>query len=70
MIPDYPVENIFGKMRGRYDEIAARSVVKGLVQDTLDKLWSLSDDDLVALIEMHKARNKSGSHRLEMRMRG
>jgi hypothetical protein len=42
---DYPSENVFGKMRGRYDEAAARKLAAtGLASLTVG-LWSLSDYD-------------------------
>jgi hypothetical protein len=68
---DHPRENIFGKMRGRYDEVMARRVVKTLAEETLDRLWALSDDDLADMVSRHNTRNLNGrgSHRLVMTMR-
>ena len=65
----YPQENIFGKMRGRYDEVMARRVVAPLVDRALNMIWSLSDDDLAELVRRHNERNKSGSHRLRMELK-
>ena len=64
-----PVENMFGKTRGRYDEAKARAIVKSLIDDALDKLWSLSDDDLRELVARHGRRNKTGSNVLLMSVR-
>jgi hypothetical protein len=68
MSGDYPVENPFGKMRGRYDEAMARRVVKDLRQETLDHIWALGDDDLAWLVTAHRERDKTGKHPLRMKL--
>jgi hypothetical protein len=42
---DYPRENIFGKMAGRYDEAAARRLCAAGLASLTVSLWSLSNDD-------------------------
>lgn len=53
---DYPEENIFGKMRGRYDEMRARRVVKTLQEETLDRLWGASNTELDSLFSRYNER--------------
>jgi hypothetical protein len=42
---DYPRENVFGKMRGRYDEAAARKLAAAGLASLTVSLWSLSEED-------------------------
>lgn len=57
-------ENIFGKIRGRFDEVMAQREVMTRRQEMVFALVAMSDADLKAFIKNVNAMHREGDRRL------
>jgi hypothetical protein len=67
----YPVENIFGKMHGRYDEVMAKRAARSIADGVIAGLWSMSDEECYALVNRFNAEaGKCASQHLRLQWVG